>query len=175
MSSELQNSNFLNRLHSLQRLCSNSDEKFPSGLLFIAGPDGRYNKGSLNVIKYLFQGATGKYLLEGSLDELYEPLEELVLLVQQTSVSVIWRYHGSISIHNIRLQYYSNMHLKFLLSVMHQKRWLVLFYPKFPYSSNIYLLSKRKKWYVEFCFSIYISWNLVCIFVMHHFPIVVII
>jgi len=76
----------------LQRLCSNSDARYPSALLFMAGPDGRYNKGSLNVIKYLFQGATGKYLLEGSLDEVYEPLEELVLLIQQTSVSVIWRY-----------------------------------------------------------------------------------
>lgn len=83
--------NFLSRLHALQRLCSDNDPMYPSSLLFIPGPDGRYNKGSLNILKYLFEGATGKYLFDGAMDENMESLEDMILLIQQSSVSVFWR------------------------------------------------------------------------------------
>jgi len=78
------------RLKALQRLCSSSDGQYPSGLLFVPGPDGKNNTGSLNVLKYLFQGAVNRELLDGLLHEELECLEELVLLVQETSVSVVY-------------------------------------------------------------------------------------
>ena len=83
---ELKINSFLQRLKSLQRLCSYSDPNFPVSLLFVAGQDGRNNKGSISVIKYLFFGAVGKELLDGTLDLEFEVLEDLVLLIQQSSV-----------------------------------------------------------------------------------------
>ena len=85
-------SNFLNRLQALQRLCSGSDDSSPVGLLFVPGPDGRNNRGSLTVLKYLFEGSVGKELFEGLLDDSLECLEEIVLLIQETSVSVIYTH-----------------------------------------------------------------------------------
>ena len=87
---EIKVNSFLQRLSSLQRLCSYSDPNFPVSLLFVCGQDGRNNKGSLTILKYLFFEAVGKELLEGTLDAEYEPLEDLILLVQQNSVSVVW-------------------------------------------------------------------------------------
>jgi len=46
----------------------------------------------MTILKYLFDGAVGKDLLEGLLSESMESLEEMVLLVQETSVSVIYTH-----------------------------------------------------------------------------------
>lgn len=86
---ELRNG-FEPRLRSLQRLCSNSSDLYPSGLLFVPGPDGRHNKGSSTILKFLFSGSIGHDLLEGVLNEELECLEEMILLVQETSVSVVY-------------------------------------------------------------------------------------
>lgn len=98
MDNELHVNHFLQRLNSLQRLCSSTDSRFPNALLFVVGPDSRSNKGSLNVLKYLFQGATGLYLLEGALDSHFEPLEEVVLLIQELSVSIFWSHRAKESL-----------------------------------------------------------------------------
>lgn len=87
---EINTSSFLSRLNGLQKLCSDLDEKFPLGLLFICGQDGRNNRGSSSILKYLFTEAVGKDLLEGSIEMELEDWEEMVLLVQQSSVSVLW-------------------------------------------------------------------------------------
>lgn len=81
---------FLFRIRSLQRLCGAADG-LPCALLFVAGADGRYNKGSASILKYLFFGAVGKDLMENSLDAEYECLDNVVLLIQQSSVSILWR------------------------------------------------------------------------------------
>lgn len=85
---------FLHRLKSLQSLCSSSSDQqdqLPNSLLFVPGTDGRHNKGSLSLLKYLFQGSVGKDIYEGYLDDKYECLEEIVLLIQASSVSIFWR------------------------------------------------------------------------------------
>jgi hypothetical protein len=82
---------FLHRLKILQSLCSSQNQQLPNALVFIPGIDGRHNKGSLMVLKYLFQGSVGKELYEGILETQYEPLDEIVLVVQESSVSVFWR------------------------------------------------------------------------------------
>ena len=89
----IQNNYFLYRLKSLQSLCSlSSNDSFPNSLLFLPGPDGRHNKGSLFILKYLFQGSIGKDLYDGYLDDHYEALEEIILLIQASSISIFWRY-----------------------------------------------------------------------------------
>lgn len=87
---EVNISAFLNRLQTLQALCSSDNPKFPVSLLLCCGQDGRNNKGSIAVLKYLFLDSTGKDLLESTVDMEFEALEELVLLVQENSLSVIW-------------------------------------------------------------------------------------
>lgn len=87
----LDNINVLNRLSALQRLCSDHDSNFPRALLFVVGQDGRNNKGSTSVLKYLFRGAIARDLFDDTLDENLQDLEELVILIKHTSVSVIWR------------------------------------------------------------------------------------
>lgn len=82
---------FLHRLKSLQSLCSSENPKYPDALVFIPGIDGRQNKGSQIILKYLFQGSVGRELYEGILDTQFEALEEIVLVIQESSVSVFWR------------------------------------------------------------------------------------
>ncbi len=81
---------FVNRLQSLQWLCSESDPNYPKALLFIPGADGRNNSGSVNLIKYLFQGSVGKSLFDSTLDEEYESLEDIVVLIKPSCVAVIY-------------------------------------------------------------------------------------
>jgi hypothetical protein len=81
----------LNRLSALQRLCSDHDNNFPKALLFVVGQDGRNNKGSFNVLKYLFLGATSKDLFDETLDAQFAELEDLVVLIKSTSISVVWK------------------------------------------------------------------------------------
>ena len=87
---------FTQRLKRLQSLCSETNGRTPnagvSALVFIPGPDGRHNKGSFSIMKYLFQGSVGKDIYEGTFDESFECLEEIVLVVQEASVSIFLRY-----------------------------------------------------------------------------------
>lgn len=91
MENYFERANFLNRLGALQRMCSDHDKNFPSGLLFVPGQDGRNNKGSVTVLKYLFCGSVLKDLFDETVESAFEPLEEIVFLVKATSLSVIWR------------------------------------------------------------------------------------
>lgn len=88
------NIGFLNRLRSLQNLCDSptgAHKTKPKGLLFINGPDGKNNRGTQMILKYLFHGAVGKDLHEGFIDDDIDNLDELVLLIQKTSISVLWK------------------------------------------------------------------------------------
>jgi hypothetical protein len=75
------------------------DEKTkPTALLFVCGQDGRFNKGSMSVLKYLFRGGVGRDLFEGGdtfNDPNDEPLEELVLFIKRNSVSIICRSYSA--------------------------------------------------------------------------------
>lgn len=91
MENYIERTNFLNRLSALQRLCSDNDKNFPSGLLFVPGPDGRNNKGSITALKYLFRGSVSKELFDETIDSAFEALEEVVFLVKQSTLTVVWR------------------------------------------------------------------------------------
>lgn len=86
----LANTFFLNRLRSLQWLCSDTDEGYPKALLFIPGPDGRNNDGSMHVLKYLFKGSVGKDLYDETIETALESLEDMVFLIKETSVSILY-------------------------------------------------------------------------------------
>ncbi|KAJ1439402.1 hypothetical protein B484DRAFT_177008 [Ochromonadaceae sp. CCMP2298] len=87
----IERNNFLNRLSALQRLCSDYDPNYPSALLFVPGQDGRGNKGSVTVLKYLL-GSVSRELFDETLEPAYEPLEDIILLVKQNSLSVVWTH-----------------------------------------------------------------------------------
>lgn len=82
---------FTARLRSLQWFCNETDRSSPRALLFIPGPDGRNNPGSVNILKFLFRGSTGKSLFDETLDDTFEVLEDIVLMIKETSISVIYR------------------------------------------------------------------------------------
>jgi hypothetical protein len=80
---------FYERLQSLQRLVAGrKSPDDPAALLVIPGLDGRQNKESATLIKYLFGGVVGRELLNNT--TLDDALEEMVLLIQERSVSVIY-------------------------------------------------------------------------------------
>ena len=78
----------MNRLRNLQNIVSSTDDNFPYAIAIIPGIDGRYNKGSLKCLKYLFQGSTGDDLFRGSIE--IDSMEDMVFVIQETSVSVFW-------------------------------------------------------------------------------------
>ena len=78
----------LHRIKSLQNLCRGSEEGHPHALLIIPGIDGRNNKESTTLLKYIFSGAVGWELLDSSVAD--DALEDIVLLIQMTSISVIY-------------------------------------------------------------------------------------
>jgi hypothetical protein len=90
MENYIERNQFLNRLSALQRLCSDHDANFPVALLFVAGADGRNNKGSITVLKYLLRGSVAKDLFDETMDSEFESLEDIVFLVKATSLTVIW-------------------------------------------------------------------------------------
>lgn len=101
MDNYITRANFVNRLSALQRLCSDYDSNFPSALLFVPGQDGRNNKGSITVLKYLLRGSVSKDLFDETLDASYEALEEIIFLIKQSSLTVIWRWAITLSKHLI--------------------------------------------------------------------------
>ena len=44
------------------------------------------------IMKYLFQGSTGKDLFDGLLEDELEVLEEIILVIQETAVSIFCGY-----------------------------------------------------------------------------------
>ena len=88
LDNELKVGAFLHRLGALQRLCAVRRPDDPSALLVIPGLDGRNNKESATLLKYLFGGVVGRELLNNS--GIDDALEEMVLLIQETSVSVVY-------------------------------------------------------------------------------------
>ena len=86
-------STFFQRIQSLQNLCkvrgNNSTKKDdlnqPDGILFIFGQDAskKNNKFLHFILRYLFIDSQFN-------DNDYEELNELVLLIQNNSVSIIW-------------------------------------------------------------------------------------
>lgn len=83
--------NFTNRLSAVQKLCSDTDPNFPRALLFVPGQDGRYNRGSITLLKYLFKGCVSTELFDETLGSEDEILEDMVILVRESSLSVVWR------------------------------------------------------------------------------------
>lgn len=81
---------FETRLKSLQRLTCSGDEQYPSGILIVPGLDGRHNKGSITMLKFLFSGSIGQDLLQGVLNDYLDALEESVVLIQDNSVSIVY-------------------------------------------------------------------------------------
>jgi hypothetical protein len=80
------------RFLNLQKLCSDEDSNYPKALLFILGQDGRNNKGSITMFKYLFMGSVSSDLFDETLDSTFEQLEEVILLIDASTVSVVWRF-----------------------------------------------------------------------------------
>ena len=76
---DLDKISFVQRIISLQNVCKSDNF---SGLLIINGPDSR-STAKPYVLQYIFAS------LELSDDD-WELLDELVLLIQPTSVSVLW-------------------------------------------------------------------------------------
>lgn len=42
------------------------------------------------ILKYLFQGSVGRDIYEASLDEELDCLEEIILVIKESSVSIFW-------------------------------------------------------------------------------------
>lgn len=85
---ELKICSFIHRIETLQKLCLGINEGDPTALLIIPGIDSRNNKESMTLLKYLFNGSVGRELNDNSMVE--DSLEEMVFLIQETSVSVIY-------------------------------------------------------------------------------------
>jgi hypothetical protein len=103
----LEVSAFLNRIRSLQWYCSETDTSSPRALIFIPGPDGRNNSGSTNILKYLFRGSLGKSLYDETVEDTFEILEDMVILIKENSVAFIYRYKNTkmkSSNHNFHFQ-----------------------------------------------------------------------
>lgn len=58
------------------------------------GTDGRNNKGSISILKYLLLGSVGKDLFDETLDTIYESLEEIIILIKQSSFSIIFSHEA---------------------------------------------------------------------------------
>ena len=84
---------FNSNYQKLHLMVTNVTQALPSSLLLICGQDGRFNRGAMLIMKYLFRGAVGKELIESEivLDGSDEILEETVLLITRCSVSIFYR------------------------------------------------------------------------------------
>ncbi|RHY27070.1 hypothetical protein DYB32_008992 [Aphanomyces invadans] len=79
------------RLQQLQDLCIPDDERGFHALLLVGGADGLYSPGSQAALKYLFLGKSGQDLLgEQVIPQQYEALEDIVIVLTRTSVSIFY-------------------------------------------------------------------------------------
>lgn len=85
---------YWNRLKLLQSISTSftqGDEEIKlDALVFIPGPDGRNNSMAIRVLKYLFKGAIGADLFDDTLDNYYEALEDIILIIEEHSVRIIY-------------------------------------------------------------------------------------
>lgn len=88
MTDELKSCSHLHRFQTLQKLCIVDNVGDPTALLIIPSIDGRNNKESMTLLQFLFAGTVGWGLLDNR--PINEALEEIVLLIQENSVSVIY-------------------------------------------------------------------------------------
>ena len=88
-SNEIRVISFTHRLLSLQNLCkSGANDGSPSAILIIPGVDGRHNREAITFLKYLFGNIVGRELLDNSTSD--DKLDEIVLLIKESSVSIIY-------------------------------------------------------------------------------------
>ncbi|ETV95746.1 hypothetical protein H310_10818 [Aphanomyces invadans] len=79
------------RLQQLQDLCIPDDERGFDAVLLVGGADGLYSPGSQAALKYLFLGKSGQDLLgEQVIPQQYEALEDIVIVLTRTSVSIFY-------------------------------------------------------------------------------------
>ena len=76
------------RIKALQRILRSSGNGEPTALLIVPGLDGRNNKESMTLLKFIFFGSVAMDLFQNSLVD--DTLEEMVLLIQQDSVSIVY-------------------------------------------------------------------------------------
>ena len=76
------------RIKTLQKELRSSRNEDPTALLIVPGLDGRNNKESMTLLKFIFFGSVAMDLFKNSLVE--DALEEMVLLVQENSISIIY-------------------------------------------------------------------------------------
>lgn len=76
------------RIKALQRILRSSGNGEPTALLIVPGLDGRNNKESMTLLKFIFFGSVAMDLFQNSLVD--DALEEMVLLIQENSVSMIY-------------------------------------------------------------------------------------
>ncbi|RQM27412.1 hypothetical protein B5M09_002552 [Aphanomyces astaci] len=82
------------RLQRLQALCGNKHHDGRGGyeaMLIVGGADGLYSHGSQAALKFLFLGKSGQELLgEQVIPQQYEALEDVVVLITRTAVSIFY-------------------------------------------------------------------------------------
>lgn len=76
------------RIKALQRILRSSGNGDPTALLIVPGLDGRNNKESMTLLKFIFFGSVAMDLFQNSLVD--DALEEMVLLIQENSVSIVY-------------------------------------------------------------------------------------
>jgi hypothetical protein len=89
MSNELNICQFIQRIKSLQSLCSPTNANSVAAILVVPGVDGRNNRESLGLLKYIFGAGVGRELLDVAVAD-DDILEEIVLLIQENAVSVVY-------------------------------------------------------------------------------------
>ncbi|RHY06353.1 hypothetical protein DYB36_007614 [Aphanomyces astaci] len=82
------------RLQRFQALCGNKHHDGRGGyeaMLIVGGADGLYSHGSQAALKFLFLGKSGQELLgEQVIPQQYEALEDVVVLITRTAVSIFY-------------------------------------------------------------------------------------
>jgi hypothetical protein len=76
------------RIKALQRILRSSSNGKTTALLIVPGLDGRNNKESMTLLKFIFFGSVAMDLFQNSLVD--DALEEMVLLIQENSVWIVY-------------------------------------------------------------------------------------
>lgn len=76
------------RIKTLQKELRSSSNEDPTALLIVPGLDGRNNKESMTLLKFIFFGSVSMDLFKNSLVE--DALEEMVLLILENSISIVY-------------------------------------------------------------------------------------
>ena len=76
------------RIKTLQKTLRLSRNGNPTALLIVPGLDGRNNKESMTLLKFIFFGSVAMDLFKNSLVD--DALEEMILLILENSVSIVY-------------------------------------------------------------------------------------